>query len=122
MNKAQKDRAKERNRVWANKNRSKLKAHYESKKEHYQLCERDRQYRKMYGFSVSEYDGLFIAQDGKCKMCGSDKSGSKTKVFVVDHCHATGKIRGLLCVKCNVAVGFIEKHLERALKYLSGEQ
>ena len=61
-----------------------------------------------YGMSVEEYQELFNAQQGVCAIC--DKFSDKA--LVVDHCHITGIIRGLLCVKCNTALGMFEDNLE----------
>ena len=54
-----------------------------------------------YGLSVAEYDAMLRNQGGGCAVCG--KNGQRR--LAVDHDHATGKIRGLLCVKCNIAIG-----------------
>lgn len=62
-------------------------------------------------------------QEGKCKICSSSDShrtGTKYNLFV-DHCHATGKVRGLLCHHCNAGLGHLKDSkeiLERAIRYL----
>lgn len=81
-----------------------------------------------YSTTLSEYRRLFELQGGKCAICGSDNSGCKTKrSLCVDHDHATGKIRGLLCDNCNKGLGCFKDSLESlnlAGKYLknAGEQ
>jgi hypothetical protein len=58
--------------------------------------------RKMvttYGISKAEYDALYEKAEGKCMTCRSDEE------LVIDHCHTTGKVRGLLCHSCNVSLG-----------------
>jgi hypothetical protein len=66
---------------------------------------------------------LFEQQDGKCAICGKTHghvtvNGVKTKL-AVDHDHATGKIRGLLCSRCNRGIGYLgEENLTRAVAYL----
>lgn len=52
-----------------------------------------------------------------CEICG--QSCSVKKNLSIDHNHATGKFRGLLCFKCNIALGNIENHLEKTVTYLS---
>lgn len=68
------------------------------------------------------FNKLFEAQQGKCKICGTTESGRKgSKELHVDHCHKTGKIRGLLCKNCNNALGYAKdniKILEDMIKYL----
>lgn len=82
-------------------------------------------YRRKYGISVSHYYDLLAVQEGKCAICGTMTPSSHREDiihFCVDHDHATGKARGLLCVECNVGLGgFKDNHesLARAIEYLS---
>lgn len=65
------------------------------------------------------YDELNLSQDGKCAIC--DKPCTVNSVLSVDHCHETGKIRGLLCNKCNTGIGLLGDNIEgvqAALDYL----
>ncbi len=57
-----------------------------------------------YEITVSEYDAMYVAQEGKCLLCG--KWFAK---LCVDHCHSTRKVRGLLCRKCNAFLGVVEQ-------------
>lgn len=101
------------------KGKAQKKAHYLLNKEKYQHSERDRQYQKMYGISVDDYNRMLEEQGGVCKICGTDKPNTAgKKYFAIDHCHSTGVVRGLLCNVCNVAVGFVEKHYRRVAVYL----
>lgn len=77
-------------------------------------------YSRRYGLSVEQYDRLVLKQDGKCARCLC----STERRLDVDHCHKTGKIRGLLCSACNLYIGRLESQLERLpddLAYLSSE-
>jgi hypothetical protein len=61
-------------------------------------------------------------QDNKCAICKSDNLMHRTK-WHVDHCHETGKIRGLLCTLCNVGLGSFKDNkefLKCAIEYLDG--
>ena len=78
---------------------------------------------KHYGISRIAYDELYKAQDGKCAICKEEcKRGRELSV---DHCHTTGKVRGLLCSTCNIALGLMEDNiqlLECAINYLNRDR
>lgn len=79
--------------------------------------------KKNFGITVEQYDQMLADQDGRCKICGSDKSTGRwdTGFLCVDHDHETGKIRGLLCSTCNSGLGMFKDNLpilESAVKYL----
>lgn len=63
---------------------------------------RDRQY----GLSVGEYDEMMLHQDGVCAVCGQECSTGRR--LAVDHDHATGAVRGLLCNNCNFGIGQLQ--------------
>lgn len=89
-------------------------------------CQKDYQRAKTFGVSVDDYSKMLSEQEGKCAICGINheeyqKVSHRNKKFAVDHCHTTGKIRGLLCDKCNRGIGFLqdsEQNLINAIKYL----
>lgn len=58
--------------------------------------------RKLYNLSLDDYERMKQEQGGVCKIC---KGSSSTKALVVDHCHLSGKVRGLLCHNCNTGLG-----------------
>lgn len=64
----------------------------------------DRIMFRQYGITTFEYNSMLYVQDGVCKTCGR-LNGDKR--LVIDHCHSTGKVRGLLCDKCNMAAGLV---------------
>lgn len=72
-----------------------------------------------YGLTRSDFEAMLVAQSGLCLICGLQPH--KMRRLVVDHCHATGKIRGLLCDGCNKGLGDFEDRIERleaAIAYL----
>lgn len=66
---------------------------------------------KNYGLSPGEFDTLVSKQGGTCAICNKVSK----KKLCVDHCHDSGKVRGLLCFKCNFAIGQLDDSSERAL-------
>lgn len=80
---------------------------------------RRRKLREMYGITMADYDALFEAQGGRCSICGTQKSPwepgvgleGRRNFLTVDHCHADGHIRGLLCAGCNSGLGYFKDDL-----------
>jgi hypothetical protein len=62
---------------------------------------------RRYGMSVGDYDALLAEQCGGCAICGTTIPGGSSSRLCVDHDHLTGRIRGLLCVKCNSGIGLL---------------
>jgi hypothetical protein len=58
---------------------------------------------RTYGLTPQQYDAMLAAQDGKCAACSDALTPGKATH--VDHCHATGRVRGILCNGCNTALG-----------------
>jgi hypothetical protein len=88
----------------------------------YNKTYRDNRLKKLYNLNQGEYEAMLIAQNYKCKICGSLETGRGDRWLVVDHCHATNRIRGLLCNTCNRALGLFKDNittLEKALFYLN---
>ena len=78
--------------------------------------------KKKYGITLEKYEELFSIQNGLCEICGTAVAGGNGKAFSVDHDHATGKIRGLLCHHCNLGLGHFKDDKEvllKAVAYLS---
>ncbi len=71
---------------------------------------------KKYGLTVEEWNELLLQQNGVCKICKEPKRNKTHKYLVVDHCHKTNKIRGLLCDSCNRAIGLFKDNVELMLK------
>lgn len=74
-----------------------------------------------YGITVEQYEALLEKQGHKCAICGKPHSVVPYKRLNVDHDHKTGKVRGMLCHDCNLAIGFFLDDvslLEAAIRYL----
>jgi hypothetical protein len=65
--------------------------------------------KRKYGITPEQFDALWLVQNGNCAVCASsmEREGKGSKHCHVDHDHASGRVRGLLCGRCNVAEGFI---------------
>jgi protein-arginine kinase activator protein McsA len=80
----------------------------------YKQTEKNR-FKRVYGFTREQWEILWNKQQGKCAICG------KESALKVDHCHKTGKVRGLLCQTCNATLGMAYDSisiLETAISYL----
>lgn len=86
--------------------------------------DRSKMLQKKYGISLEEYDAMLEAQQHRCAICGEKETvnlkGGLTSYLAVDHCHTTGKVRGLLCFKCNTALAQVESRLDKVAAYLEG--
>jgi hypothetical protein len=65
--------------------------------------------KRVYGITLHDYEELLKTQWGVCAICKTNEPGGQGKIFVVDHCHSTNKVRALLCVKCNCAIGLLNE-------------
>lgn len=80
---------------------------------------RDLYYRRTFGISADEFDVILVAQGRCCAICGVRPEREAS--LHVDHCHETGRIRGIVCLNCNQGIGKFNDDpelLERAAAYL----
>lgn len=82
----------------------------------------DRKYwlKKKYNLTVSDYNKMLEEQSGCCALCLRHQSNFKRGYsLAVDHCHITGKVRGLLCYACNKLLGRMEDkdYFKRVIDY-----
>lgn len=83
--------------------------------------------KSRYGITPDQYTELLSVQRGRCLICGNEESAQnnrskKTQKLAVDHCHATGKVRGLLCQDCNRGIAKFREdiaRLRKAIAYLT---
>lgn len=87
--------------------------------------QRNRGWRlmKLYGLTVEEYDAMRDRQGNRCAICKTEEVGGNANHWHVDHDHATGRVRGLLCQRCNMLLGYAKDDHNRllaAVEYLTG--
>lgn len=83
------------------------------------LYRQERNLRKNFGLTLIQYNSLHTLQQGLCTICHRPQIGGKS--LSVDHNHVTGKVRGLLCSRCNTALGSSQDSiitLKDAITYL----
>jgi hypothetical protein len=76
---------------------------------------REKYLKRKYNITLAKYTEIFVEQEGRCWICQNKKD------LVVDHDHATGEVRGLLCSLCNTSLGGFKDEissLQRAILYL----
>ena len=83
--------------------------------------ERWHKTKTKYGVTETDYNQMLESQNGVCKICKTEPENSPKGLLFIDHCHATGKVRGLLCDHCNNLLGRAKDSvstLQEAIKYL----
>lgn len=86
--------------------------------------------RSKYGVTVEDYARMLAEQGGVCAICQRPervraRGSDRPRLLSVDHDHATGEVRGLLCHACNTAIGHLAEDpalFARAVEYLRGER
>ena len=119
---AHKEQTREAQKRWREKDENKDKIRKSSREwaRENTLSSRLRHLRATYGLTDSEYKALLIKQNGRCAIC-REKKGNELQSLAVDHCHKDNKVRGLLCINCNTALGHFKDSieiLENAIKYI----
>lgn len=68
-----------------------------------------------YGINVADFNRILAAQGGACAICRSPVNGTTKRAMSVDHCHTSRAIRGILCLRCNCAIGLFDDSTEKML-------
>lgn len=93
--------------------RDRKKRRQERDPEAYARQQRDKDLRRWYGITLDQFEALFEEQGRRCASCRTDEHGGHN--WHLDHCHATKKVRGILCLGCNVALGQLGDDVDRIL-------
>lgn len=89
--------------------------------ERYERIRKRAKLKHTYGISLEEFEALLKRQGGCCAICKRRDPEDRYFGLRVDHCHNSSKVRGLLCGKCNQAIGLFDENVESmraAIKYL----
>jgi hypothetical protein len=107
---------RERVRRWQRENPERLQAYRREYRRRPERQAADREYhlKRKYGITLEQYNEIFEAQDGVCAICREPRPEERT--LHVDHDHDTGEIRGLLCFRCNNALGDLRESYDLAVK------
>ncbi len=94
----------------------------------YNIKLRESNFKTTHGCTYAKQEEMYIEQKGKCLICKADghikfltRDSSNQGRLVVDHCHTSGKVRGLICNACNIGLGVFKDNTETlrsAIKYL----
>ena len=105
---------------WRMKNKDKIRASRDKWIKNnpikHKLMKLNSQYIFRYGITLDVKNKIIKSQNNKCAICNNKLDKPK-----VDHCHKTGKVRGILCHGCNIGIGGLKdsiKNLKNAIKYL----
>jgi hypothetical protein len=110
-----KERQRANSRKWREQNSEKCKAYERRRRERlskdpeYKKTRRDQMLRSKYGITSEDYEAMLAKQNNGCAICG--RAPGKFKLHV-DHDHATGRVRGILCHQCNWYLGTIDANPE----------
>jgi len=102
----------------ANPEKRKEVAARQRAKPDYKDKERNKHLKREYGITLDEYNKMHDAQNGLCAMCFQPETvkshhTGEVRYLAVDHDHNTGKIRGLLCFRCNTMLEHFDKDLNK---------
>lgn len=119
--------------AWRNKNRDHVRAYarkyYREKmtdetRVKKNIDRRRRHLARKYGLLPDEWQAMFVQQGGVCALCQIPGRLGRHGKLSVDHCHETGRVRGLLCTSCNISLGILgdtPEKMERTMAYLRGD-
>lgn len=115
-----KSQLNEATKNWRKRNPELIKEIRRKTDEKRKQVRRERRYLENYGISLEEYNAKLKEQGGCCAICRNperklSKGGLEMQPLCVDHNHTTGKIRGLLCSGCNLAIGNMKENIDYLL-------
>ena len=105
------EKGKAKRKSYYENNKDKFKAYKQANKERAAESAWKSRLKIEYNLTIEQYNSMLTEQSGGCKICLKPDEGRK---LAVDHCHSSGKVRGLLCNKCNRAIGLLNDSVDSA--------
>lgn len=118
LNEAQRQKKRETSKRWQKANPEKARSASKSWRDRNPNKLRDYKFKVRYGISIAEYEAMLAQQNGTCAICHEPPADGQR----LDHHHDTGKVRSLLCVRCNTMIGMNRERpeiLRSAVAYLA---
>ena len=97
------------------------KDYYYKHKEKEKVKMKKYRLKKQYELTISDFNNLLLAQNMRCAICNQPLDLQNPNKVHIDHDHKTGKVRGVLCRDCNLAIGYLKdnpEYTKRATEYL----
>jgi len=115
------EETKLKNKLYRENHKEEIKEYRCSHVEYHRTKRRECHLKHQYNLSQEEYEALVNFQKGVCAICGKEETAvdpryKTVRKMAVDHDHETGKVRGLLCSRCNKGIGAMEDSPELLLK------
>jgi len=98
--------------AWAKANKERANAIGRKTRAKHPKTRQNAKFKARYGISLDQFNEMSRQQEHKCSICAKHGSENKNGKLFVDHCHKTGKIRGLLCDRCNKSLGLMEDNVD----------
>lgn len=113
---------KEQVKKWYQDNKERLREYNNKYDQEHKEQKKEYRYKKKYNLTLEEIDQLLITQNYKCLICGESLLVNKRHI---DHNYKTGKVRGILCAKCNTGLGQFRDNselLRKAVVYMETKE
>ena len=119
------ERHRKNSRDWSRRNPIRCRQNYKNwaKNNTHKIVHNNAQRR--YGLTTNAYEAMLSSQQAVCKICEKGETQKRRSRLSVDHCHKTGKVRGLLCSGCNKGLGYFKDSpeiLRKAAAYLDKQR
>lgn len=125
-NKKVSNKKKQLGEEWHKKENARKQRWAEANRTHYRKTLKNNQLKRDFGITLEIYQEMLIEQNNVCAICKNPETrrnqiSGEINSLAVDHCHETGKVRGLLCFACNGSIGKFNDSIEllqKAIEYL----